>query len=156
MWFQGRNRHIFLRAQSNFSWFLSQCEMFFPGRKFPFWYTQNKFRSFSKVKSKKKKKKRSSPLFITFPTPISNFPSSLLQFSFFSPQFSPLFPFFLASFFPICKHKFPGQKFLGGTLPPCPLPMPAHVQGGYHRSVSIVCLFWHRLDFLHIFRSRKK
>ena len=31
--------------------------------------------------------------------------------------FPPLFPFFLASFFPIRQQKFPGQKSLGGTLP---------------------------------------
>ena len=89
--------------------------MLFPGRKFPFWYTQNKFSSFSKVKSKKKKKKkkRSSPLFLTF----SCFHS---QFSTFSSQFSPLFPFFLASFFPIRQQKFPGQKSLGGHSAPLP------------------------------------
>ena len=34
---QGRNRHIFLRGQSHFSWFFPRCEMLFPSRKFPFW-----------------------------------------------------------------------------------------------------------------------
>ena len=29
---QGRNRHIFLRGQSHFSWFFSRREMLFPGR----------------------------------------------------------------------------------------------------------------------------
>ena len=72
------------------------------------------FRHFQKWKEKKK----SSPLFITFSPSISNFPPSLLQFSFFPPQFSPLFPFFLASFYPIRHQKFPRQKSLGGTLPP--------------------------------------
>ena len=109
--------------------------MFFPGRKFPFWYTQNKFPSFLKVKrkkrrrrrrskkkKKKKKKKKGPHLFLylynfSYPTSISNFPSSLLQFSFFSSQFSPLFTFFVAS---IRKQKFPGHKSLGGALPPCP------------------------------------
>ena len=67
---------------------------------------------------KSEKKIRSSPLVITFPTSISNFPPSFLKFSFFSSPYSPLFPFFLASFFPIRQQKFPGQKSLGGTLPP--------------------------------------
>ena len=35
-----------------------------------------------------------------------NFPPSLLQFSFLSSQFSPLFPFFLASFLPVGQQKF--------------------------------------------------
>ena len=58
---QGRNRHIFLRGQSHFSWFFSRREMFFPGRKYSHFgtpKTNNKFPSFSKVKSKKKKKKK--------------------------------------------------------------------------------------------------
>ena len=61
------------------------------------------------MKSKKKKKKKSSPLFITFLTSISNFPRSHLQFSlfsFFSSQFSPLLPFFLASFFRYVSKNF--------------------------------------------------
>ena len=101
---------------------------FFPGRKFHFGRLKTNFRRFqkwkAKEKEKKKKKKRSSPLFITFPTsipifhlPFYNFPS----FSFFSSQFSPLFPFLLASFFPIRQQKFPGQKSLGAL---CPLPPP--------------------------------
>ena len=67
-----------------------------------------------------KQKKKSPPLFITFPTSISNFPPSLLQFSFFSSQFShlfPLFPFSLASFFPIGQQKFPGHKSWGHSAP---------------------------------------
>ena len=80
---------------------------------------------------KKKKKERSSPLFRTFPTSISNFSPSLYYFPSFLlnfypfPLFSlPLFsqfslsPFFLAYFFLIRQQKFPGQKSLGGTLPP--------------------------------------
>ena len=45
----------------------------------------------------KQNKRRSSAHFVTFPPYIFNFPPSLLQFFFFSSQFSPLFPFFLAS-----------------------------------------------------------
>ena len=90
---------------------------FFPVENSHFGTSKTNFRRFRKWKAKKKKKKkRSSPLFITFPTSISNCPSSLLQFSFFSSQFSPLFP--LPFFFPIRKQKFPGQNSLGGTLPP--------------------------------------
>ena len=95
---QGRNRHIFLRGKAIFPVF-SQCEMFSPGRKFPFWYTQNKFPSFSEVKSKKKKKKKKKggphlflKLFLlpypSFHLPFYNFPSFLLNnfhpFSLFS------------------------------------------------------------------------
>ena len=62
------------------------------------------------MKSKKGKKKGggSSPLFITFPTSNSNFPPFLLQFSFFSSQFSPLFPFF-----PIRQQNFPVRSLWG-------------------------------------------
>ena len=110
---QGRNRHIFLRGQSHFSWFFPGVKCFFPGRKFP---------SFTKVKSQKKKKKSPHPLstLLTFPTSISNFPNFpssllqfstfLLQFSFFSSQFYPFFHFSLPLFFPIRRQKFPGQK----------------------------------------------
>ena len=75
--------------------------------------------------NKQQTKKKQGPhlFFITFPTSISNFPPSLLQFSFFSSQFSPLFPFFLASFFPIRPQKFPGQKSLGAFCPLLPLPV---------------------------------
>ena len=52
-------------------------------------------------KTKQKQKKNPSPLFITFPTYISNFPPSLLQFFFllFLSIFTP-FPFFPCLFFP--------------------------------------------------------
>ena len=80
-----------------------------------------------KIKSTKKKKrerKSSSPLFITFPTSISNFPPSLLQFSqfsFFSSQFSPLFPFFPCLFFPNTSAKLSRSEISGGALcPPAP------------------------------------
>ena len=71
-----------------------------------------------------KNKKKSPHLFLELfllPFPIFKFP---LQFSFFSSQFLPLSPFFLAYFFPIRQQKFPGQKSLGGTLPPAPPPPP--------------------------------
>ena len=115
---QGRNRHIFLRGQSHFPWFFFPgVKCFFPAENSHFGRPKTNFRRFQKWKAKKKKK-GSSPLFITFPTSISYFPLSLLQFSFFSCQFSPLFPFFLASFFPIRQQKFPNQKSRGDTLPP--------------------------------------
>ena len=74
-----------------------------------------------KNKNKKKKKKRSSPLFRIFPTSIYNFPPSLLQFSFFSSQFLPLFHFSLPLFSRYVSKKFPGQKSRGGGAL-CPLP----------------------------------
>ena len=53
---------------------------------------------------------------------ISNFQPSLLQFSFFSSQFSPLFPFFLPSFFPKRQHKIPGRGHSASLLATPPLP----------------------------------
>ena len=120
-WMQGHNRKIFLRGQSNFSWFFSQHEMHFPGRNFHFGRPKTNFSVFWKVR--RRKKKRSSPHFVTFPPSIFNFPPSLLQFSFLSSQFSPLFPFFLASFIPVGQQKLPGQKFLGAL---CPSPLLRH------------------------------
>ena len=90
--YAGLERVIFLRGRGHLSWIFSRREMLFPGRKFPFWLTQNKW--FLKMKSKKKKKKRSAPRFVTFPH-IFNFPPSLFHF----PFFFPIFPFFLASLF---------------------------------------------------------
>ena len=104
---QGRNRKIFLRGQRQFSWY-------FPGRKFPFWYTQNKFyrlKSEKQKKKKKKKKKVPSSLLWNF----SQLPFFHFQFSFFS---SPLH-FFPSHLFPVGQQKFPGQKSLGAL---CPLP----------------------------------
>ena len=66
-----------------------------------------------KKKKEKEKEKRSTPHFVTFPP-------SLLQFSFFSSQFSPLFPFFLASFFPGMSAEIFPVRSLGGAL--CPQP----------------------------------
>ena len=118
---QGRNRKCsFWRGKVIFRDFFSRHEMLFPGRKFPFWLTQNKFQWFLIVKSKKKKKKKkkNSPLFILY--------LFLLTFSIFHlPFFNfPSFPhfhfFFLASLFPVGQQKFPGQKSLGDTLPPPP------------------------------------
>ena len=99
---------------------------FFPVENFHFGRPKTNFSGFEKWKGKRKKKKkrkekkRSSPHFLTFPPSILNFPSSLLKFSFFYSRFSTLFHFFLASFFPVGQQKFPGQKSLGGTLPPAP------------------------------------
>ena len=99
--------------------FFPGVKCFLPVENSRFGRPKTNFRLFQKsfFFEKKKKKKGSSPLFITFLTYISNFPPSLLQFSFFPSQFSPLFPFFLASFFPIRQQKFPGQS-LGALSPP--------------------------------------
>ena len=107
--------------------FFSRRGMLFPVENSHFGRSKTKFRRFQKWKAKKKK---SSHLFYNFS--YFNFPPSLLQFSFFSSQFSPLFPFFLASFFPIRQQKFPGQKSLGGTLPPCPPPPVTPLHGRRH------------------------
>ena len=104
---QGRNRHIFLRGQSHFSWFFfPDVKCFFPVENSDFGRPKNKFPSFSKVKSKKEKKKKKkkcphlfSELFL-LPFPIFHLFTFPLQFSFFSSQFLPLSPFFLAYFFP--------------------------------------------------------
>ena len=78
------------------------------------------FKSGKQKKKKKKKKKDPHLFFYNFSyTSISSFPSSLLQFSFFSSQFSPLFPFF-----PIRKQKFPPSEVSGGHSAPNPLPHP--------------------------------
>ena len=99
---------FFWRAKS-FSWFFPGVKCFFPVENSHFGRPKTNFHRFQKWKEKKKKN-RSSPLFIAFRTSVSNFPPSLLQFSFFSSQFSPLFPFFLCSFFPIHQLKFPSQN----------------------------------------------
>ena len=65
--------------------FFPGMKCFFPVENFHFGRPKNKFLSFSKVKSKKKKKKKSSALFITFPT-------SILQFYFFSSLGAPVTP----------------------------------------------------------------
>ena len=74
-----------------------------------------------KSKSKKKKKKKNPLLILELPPSIFNFPPSLFQISLFSSPFSPIFPFFLASLFPVGQQKFPGQKCqeaLYHTIPP--------------------------------------
>ena len=68
------------------------------------------FTRFEKWKAKNKKQKK-VPLLI-----LELFP--LLPFSIFLPP--PLFQFFPCHFFPVGQQKFPGQKSLGGTLPPSP------------------------------------
>ena len=119
-WNQGRNRNIFVRGQINFSRFFSRREMLFPGRKFPFWLTQNKFQSFRKVKSKKKKKtktkqkkkkkKRFSPHFVTFPHSIFIFNLPFLDF----PSFLIHFPFFPCLSFPDGSAKISQSEDSGG------------------------------------------
>ena len=101
---QGCNRNIFQRGQSHFSWFFPRREMLFPGRKFPSWL-------------KKKKVLSSFCNLSSFHFQFSTFP-----FSLFLP-FCSIFPCLLASLFLVGQQKFPSQKSLGGTLPPCPLPV---------------------------------
>ena len=115
---QGRNRHIFLRGQSHFSWFFFPAWNAFSQYKIPI-LVDSKQISVVFKSEKQKGKKKASTLFISFPTYhllFLNFPSFLLNFHPFS-------LFILASFFPIRQQRFPGQKSLGGTLPP-PRPAP--------------------------------
>ena len=158
---QGRNRKkFFWRGKVIFP------EMLFPGRKFPFWLTQNKFQWFLKVKSKKqnktkmKKKKRSSPHFVTFPPYIFNFPPYCFNF----PYFSPFSLDFLAPLFPVGQQKFQGQKSLGGTLPPAPPPacyatgghwaltyLPCNVTScNYRRKCKLMAICWAKITCLNL------
>ena len=112
----GRNRKIFLRGQSNFSWFISRRDMLFPGSNFHFGRPKTNFSRLEKWKEKKRKKKPSSFPFFHF-----QFFTFLFTILFFSSPFSP-FPFFsLPLFFLVGQHKFPIRS-LGGA--PCPLPPP--------------------------------
>ena len=115
-----------------------------PPKKYPFWYTPNKFQWFQQLTIKKKKKKKSSaaqfhtflPSILSFPPPllqlsllslpISHFPFSLASlFSFLSSSFSLSLPFFPSSFpfssFPPSFQNFTSKLFQGWvTRPPCP------------------------------------
>ena len=93
---------------------------------------------------KKKKKKRSSPLFIAFPTSVSNFSPSLLQFSFFSSQFSPPFPLFPLFFFPNTSAKISRSEVSGGAVcpPPPPPPPVTPLQFLYYLRAKFSCLLF--------------
>ena len=80
--FQGRNRKIFLRGQSHFSWFFPGVKCFFLVENFHFGSPKTNFRRFEKWKAKKKKKKKkkgSSPHFRTFSYFHFQFPPSFLH-----------------------------------------------------------------------------
>ena len=106
---QGRNRHIFLRGQSHFSWFFSRREMLFPGRKFPFCRPKTNFCRFQKWKAKKKKGPHL--FFWRFPASISNFPPFLLNFHPFSLFSLPLFSRYVSKNFPV-------RSLWGSLCPP--------------------------------------
>ena len=55
---QGRNRHVFLRGQSHFSWFFPGVKCFFPVENSHFGRPKTNFCCFQKWKAKKKKKKK--------------------------------------------------------------------------------------------------
>ena len=110
---QGRNRHIFLRGQSHFSWFFPGEKCFFPVE-IPILVDPKQISVvFNFPKWKAKKKKRSSPLFITFPTSNSNFTPSLLQFFVFFLNFCHSFLFSLP-LFPDTSAKISQSKVSGG------------------------------------------
>ena len=95
---------------------------FFPVEYSHFGRATTNFSGFEKWKVKKKKKKKKKGLcsasrFHVFQPSISNFPTSLLQFSFFSFHFLfslPLFSRYVSKNFPV--------KSVRGTVP-CPLPV---------------------------------
>ena len=100
-----------------------RVKCFFPVKNSHFGRPKTNFHCFQKWKAKKKKKKkRPSPLLITFPTSISNFPPSLLPFSFFSSQFSALFHFSLPLSSRYISKNFPVRSLWGAlcpNMPPC-------------------------------------
>ena len=102
-----------------FSDFFPGVKCFFPEENFHFGTPKTNFSGFEKWQEKKK----SCPHFVTFPPSIFNFPPSLLQFFFFSSQFSPLFPFFLPSFFPGRSAEISLSEVSGGHSAPCPPPV---------------------------------
>ena len=113
---QGRNRNFFLRGQSHFfPWFFPGVKSFFPVKNFHFGSPKTNFCRFEKWKAKDFSL---LPVSI-FRLPFYNFPSFPLHFP------SPFSFFSLASLFLIDQQKFPSQKSLGGTLPPCPPPVTA-------------------------------
>ena len=102
---------------------------FFPVENSHFGRPKTNFCHFQKWKAKKKKKKVLNTFYKFYN--FSYFHFQYFQFSpfhftifllFFS-IFHPFSFFFLASFFPILQQKFPGQKSLGGTLPPPVMPL---------------------------------
>ena len=121
--------------------------MFFPGKKFPFWYTQNKFSSFSKVKSKKKKKKKVLTTFYNFSylhLQFSTFPFTI--FPLFLSIFTP-FSFFPYLFFPHTSANISRSEVSGGAL--CPRPPPPPV-------TSLMCMELHGGLGMPILEKRRK
>ena len=112
-WIQGRNRHIFLRGQSHFSWFFSGVKCFFPGESSHFGRPETTFRSFLKCKAKKKKVLTSFSDVFLLPFPIFH-----LFFSIFTP-----FPFFPCLIFPDTSAKISRSEVSGGHSAPCPPPV---------------------------------
>ena len=88
--------------------------MLFPGRKFPILVDPKQISVIFKSDKQKKKKKKVFTSFLYFPIFHLPFYNIFLLFN-----FTP-FPISLPLFFLIHQQKFPSQKSLGGTLPPCP------------------------------------
>ena len=94
------------------------------------------------LKSEKQggEKKRSSPHFVTFPPSIFIFHLPFYNFSSLLLNFHPFSLFSLPLFFPVGQQKFSGQKSLGGTLPPAPLPvMPLPMVNEQHTLSLLPC-----------------
>ena len=110
--------------------------MFFPGRRLPFWYTQNKFPSFSEKKKKqqqknKKTKKKGPHLFYNFSHFCFQF--SMFPFTIFFLFFSIFTPFPLPPFSRNVSKNFPVSGLWGALcpLPPPPPVTPLHLNGGH-------------------------
>ena len=124
---QGRNRGIFLRGQSHFSWFFFPTWNAFSRKKIG--RPKTNFRRFQKWK-----KKSSSPFFYnfsffrfqfsTFPFTIYNFPSFLLNFLPFSLYSLPLFSRYVSKNFPV-------RSLLGAISPPLPPPIRHCIRGNW-------------------------
>ena len=93
--------------------------MHFPSRNFHFGRPKTDFSGFEKWEAKGEG--GSSPHFVIFPPSIFNFPPSLLQFFFFSFQFSPPFFFFPCLFFPSRSAEISQSEVWGGHSAPLPV-----------------------------------
>ena len=119
-WQQGRNRKIFLRGQSHFSWFFCPAWNAFSRYKISILVaTKQIYIVFKSEKQKKKKKKKILSSFSNIFLLLFSI-STFLKFSFFSFQFSP-FSIFSLPLFPGRAAKISRSEVSGGGhSAPCP------------------------------------
>ena len=140
---RGVRRISFKWGKVSFPDFFPGVQCFFPVENSHFGTPKT---NFSGLKSEKQKKKEGPPPHFSTCPSIFNFPPFLSFFIFL--LFCSSFPFFLASLFPVGQHKFPGQKYQGGTLSPAPPVMPLITM---HASIcpasySLVRIFYRELE----------